>query len=955
MKSNKKPSIGKLLEENKLLRDLLDSMKTDPDLKAKAEEYQSLFEEYLSQNEELREKNEKLQALNKLLHKENALRKQAEQEIAASEERYILATTATDNGIWDWVVSSNEVYYSDHWKRQVGYKPHELENKFSSWQNLLHPEDYDRMHQEVDKYLKNPKGLFVAEFRMRHKNGTYRWIRNSAASKKDKNGNVVRMFGTHQDITNQKKIETLLESSEKKYKALIDYAPEAIFVHDKNGNIIHANKIACQRLGYSLTELIKFDVTDIDPDIISRGDKKFFWPKVPIKFEARHKAKSGKIIPVEISLNSIEHQGVKTYIAHASDISERKLSEKLLKESESHFRKLYIESPNPFHSLNKEGKIIDINPAWEKYLGYSKTEVIGNHISEFLTINKTAFNKQLKDFIVNQEIQNKEYIFKSKSGKVLHSLVNGKISYSNEGKFERTHCVLNNITERVNNEKERIRLEQAIVQSNSPIVITDAARNIDFINPAYTDITGYSLEEAQGKNPRFLKSGLHSKEFYQYLWQKIISGETWKGEFCNKKKNGDVYWEMATISPVFDRQKKLISYIKVSEDITSKKQAEEGLRIAKEKAEEASHVKNAFLANMSHEIRTPMNGIVGFSELLARPNLSEEQRKKFVGIINNNCANLLKLIDDIIDISKIEAKQMKTHLQPVGIKEVFGEIKALAEQQISNLNKKDLLLEITLDKQINELEIQTDPLRLKQVLLNLITNAIKFTDKGEIIIGGKIKKDYIEFFVKDTGIGIEKENIELIFSEFTQANKTIQERFGGSGLGLSISKGLVRLLGGEIFVESEPGRGSTFSFTIPNIKPRGISIISETKTTGDYNWTNKKILVVEDIETNYLFLEYALKTTNAKIFHAENGKNALEMSNKNNFDIILMDINLPDINGVEVTRQILERKPGQIIIAQTAYAMQEEINLFTAAGCADYITKPIRTENLLNTLSKFLK
>jgi len=359
--------------------------------------------------------------------------------------------------------------------------------------------------------------------------------------------------------------------------------------------------------------------------------------------------------------------------------------------------------------------------------------------------------------------------------------------------------------------KELKNLSIAIEQSANTIVITDLEGIIEYTNSKFNKETGYTAKETLGKNIRILNSGKQPKEYYIELWQTITKGKVWKGEFHNKRKNGESFWENVTISPIKNEQGHIINFLAIKEDITAQKTAEQALIIAKEKAEESDRLKSAFLANISHEIRTPMNGILGFASLLKRPHLTGEKQQEFIEVIEQSGTRMLNLINDIIDISKIEAEQVEVNIKELDINAQCENIYSFFKPETDSkglqfLHKKYLHQEKTI--------IKTDKDKLLAILNKLVKNAIKYSKQGSIEFGCTRKGEHLEFFVKDTGIGIPQKRQKAIFDRFVQADISDRDALEGAGLGLSISKAYAEMLGGALWVESIEGKGSTFYFTI---------------------------------------------------------------------------------------------------------------------------------------------
>jgi len=363
-------------------------------------------------------------------------------------------------------------------------------------------------------------------------------------------------------------------------------------------------------------------------------------------------------------------------------------------------------------------------------------------------------------------------------------------------------------------EKQLHKFSLAIEQNPVAVVITNADGNIEYVNPKFTEITGYTDAEVIGKNPRIIKSGLMKPDLYTDLWQTIKSGKIWNGELINKSKSGALYWSNKSISPIIDEQGNITNFVSIAEDITEKKKNEDELIKAKEKAEESDRLKSAFLANISHEIRTPMNGILGFAELLKEPGLDIENQMEFLGIIVQSGQRMLNIINDLIDISKIAAGATNLRIQKTNINDILQEIHLFF---LPEVNKKNIHFDYHCALPGEDCYMLTDGTKLNQILTNLIKNAIKFTQKGSITFGYTCKESKFEFYVSDTGSGIPADQLEVVFERFIQGTMSLTRNHEGAGLGLAISKAYVEMLGGSIRVDTELGKGSTFTFELPII------------------------------------------------------------------------------------------------------------------------------------------
>jgi two-component system sensor histidine kinase/response regulator len=514
------------------------------------------------------------------------------------------------------------------------------------------------------------------------------------------------------------------------------------------------------------------------------------------------------------------------------------------------------------------------------------------------------------------------------------------------------------ITEEKKSESEYIKLHQAIMQSPISVIITDAEGYIEFFNPAFCKITGWSDFELFGKKPGILKSGFHPVSYYEKLWKTIRAGNEWQGEFKNKKKNGELYWELASISPIRNSYGTITHFVKISENISYLKKIEKDLKRAMQEAEQANNYKNRFLANMSHEIRTPLNTIVGFSELIRNENLAAQKRSKYSEIIEENSQALLRLIDDIIDIAKIEANELKIKKEACSLGDLFADLEITYNTFLKKRGKRHLELVFHIPEEAHHDVIFTDPYRLRQILNNLFLNALKYTETGHIEIGYTIADDTkLRFFVSDTGSGIPHARLRNIFKRFSYSNESAHANTESSGLGLSICKDLAELLGGDISVKSVEGEGSVFYLILPYDKikiPMVRSSASKTPEKTRYDFSNYTIMVAEDTPYNYEYLHSILQKTGARIVWAKDGIDVLKLYNQSKIDLILMDIQLPEISGYEATTQIRQKDQVIPIIAQTAFAMSEDRQKCLESGCNEVLVKPIRMDEILTTVAKYL-
>jgi signal transduction histidine kinase/CheY-like chemotaxis protein/Tfp pilus assembly protein PilF len=378
-------------------------------------------------------------------------------------------------------------------------------------------------------------------------------------------------------------------------------------------------------------------------------------------------------------------------------------------------------------------------------------------------------------------------------------------------------------------------------------------------------------------------------------------------------------------------------------------------------AEQSDKLKSAFLANMSHELRTPMNAIIAFTNFIRDQALPLEKREEYINYITAAGESLLHLIDDIIDIAKIESKELAIHQSRCNITQLLIELQNIFAELKKKKNKDSIRLLLDPYCLRNNIIVKTDPYRLKQILSNLLDNALKYTNKGSVEFGYKQHDAFLEFYVKDTGIGIPKEKFSFIFERFSQIDQSVEKQFGGTGLGLAITSNLVTLLGGKIRVESRINEGSVFYFTLPfkeiSIEPLSAGIQAHSRNSlsfFDYKWEDKIILVAEDEDLNFKVLESALLRTNSKVLRASNGLEAIEQIKNNHIDLVLMDIQMPVMDGYKAAKAIKKINHNIPVIAQTSFAMEGEREKCLIAGCDDYLAKPLNLNELFEKINKYM-
>jgi PAS domain S-box-containing protein len=621
------------------------------------------------------------------------------------------------------------------------------------------------------------------------------------------------------DVTEKIKAEQSLIESEKKLRTFLDTSIEGICAADKNDIITFVNPRFAKLLEYNPDDLLNKNFQDlISPEDLSNysSQQKLREKGYSEIFELKLKTKFGKKLWFLISASPLfdESGNFAGSFGMFTDITEMKFAEEKIKESERRFRSIWENSFDAMRLTDKNGIIVDVNNAFCNLFDTPKDEIIGEQFYKLYSEHNE--NNALKNYKESFASGNIKPIFEAKlklwqNEEKWVSISTSFISDENGNKL--LLSIFRDITEHKLAEEEIRILYRGIEHSPASVVITDQNGFIQYVNPKFCEVTGYSLNELIGEKPSIISSGLTAPEVYQELWYNITNGRVWKGEFLNKKKNGDLFWESALISPILDDKGQICNYIGIKEDITDKKKLYEELIIAKEKAEESNRLKSSFLANMSHELRTPLIGILGYSEILmedAKDDLITEK----ASIIFKSGRRLLETLNFILDYSKLESEKIEVKFESI---EVINAIKEIVNLHRPTAIKKNL--ELIFDTSVKEFYFKTDLKLFNSILNNLINNAIKFTTKGNVKISFDFtsieNKKYICIIVEDTGIGISKEKQTIIWEPFRQLSEGKARSFEGTGLGLTLVKKYVELLNGFIELESEPSVGSKFSIILP--------------------------------------------------------------------------------------------------------------------------------------------
>ncbi len=789
--------------------------------------------------------------------------------------------------------------------------------------------------------------------------------------------------------------DQLLPLTESLFHSVVDHMLDALLILDWNGTILFANQ--------SAAELVQLDTPEAG---IGRNAAEFIHPDYleAVIIDLMNVQEGGggylnryKLITTGGRERWVEGLGTRIPFGDGTanlvtirDITSQKQVEDELVESRERMKSVIDTIVEGVVAIDENGIVDLFNPAAERIFGYGASEIVGQNVNMLMpdpyrTEHDDYLRRYLKTGLWRVIGLGREVSGQRKDGNIIPIYLSvGEIFLPQGRRFVGVIRDISEIKraerERKNAEEELQKLSQAVEQSPVAVIIAKPDGAIDYVNPRFTEITGYTAAEVWGQNPRILKSDRMPSEEYQFLWNAITSGMVWHGVFYNKKKNGELYWASASISPIRNAAGSITYFVGMQEDITSLKMTELALQEAKEAAEAANVAKTEFLASMSHEIRTPMNAIIGMAELMAETPLNPEQQQ-YLELFRSAGENLLSLINDILDLSKVESGRLSLDASPFNLGEVAEKACDVADIRA---REKNIELVCRIAPEVCQ-SLVGDAARLQQILLNLLGNAIKFTEAGEVVMEVSREMEItdqqedqdclLHFTVKDTGIGIPQEKLNSIFERFTQADSSTTRRYGGTGLGLTISRQLSELMGGRIWVESTVGKGSVFHFTARFRKQQGLEESGTMKMALEKRMVPAaaiknhdpavppdqrplRILLVEDSEDNRFLMIAYFKHTAYHVDIAENGEIAVERFKAGDYDLVLMDMQMPVMDGYTATRIIRSWEEAQgrrhtPIIALTAFALKEDVEKSIAAGCDIHLNKPVKKAKLLETIAAY--
>ncbi len=762
--------------------------------------------------------------------------------------------------------------------------------------------------------------------------------------------------------------------SELRYRRLFESAKDGILILDAvTGMIMDVNPFLIELLGFSRDLFLGKKIWELGffKDIAA-NEAKFaeLQEKEYVRYEDLPlETADGRRIAVEFVSNVYQESEHKVIQCNIRDVSARKHAEEVIRTSEQLIDGILNSIPASVFWKDRNSVYLGCNALFAHDMGFANPkEIIGK--DDFQLVRRAQADSYRSDDRNVIESGISKLLFEegrmSTEGDA-RTVLTSKVALRNtKGEIFGVLGTYLDITDRKQEEEELQNLRTAVEQSASAIIVTDPEGTIEYANPAFEKASGYTAAEVIGQSTRILKSGEHSKSYYRELWSTISSGKSWQGEFHNKRKDGSLYWEQATISPVLNQKGAHTHYIAVKEDITASKSMEADLKIALDRAEAGNRAKSEFLAVISHELRTPLNGILGFANLSLEDKRLPSDIRDNIAIIESSGSNLLRLLEDILAFSQIEGGRLKFQSIPFSLSELGWKAIRLVE---TGSKPKNIQLFVIMGESVPG-TVLGDPDRIQQVLLNLLRNAVKFTEKGTITLSIRLAAEdgdsyKISFAVEDTGLGIPESEQEKIFLPFTQGDSSMTRKYDGVGMGLAISRRLVEEMGSTLSLKSEAGIGSLFSFDLSllgassaKLEENGGKTESRVLDKGFAKIFPSKILIVEDNPINLRLAVMLLGRLGYEdVATAGDGGEALALLEKEKVDLIFMDLQMPGIDGLEATRKIRALETDQPflqprkIVALTANTNHATRNECFEAGMDHYISKPFNTRSLAEAIT----
>jgi PAS domain S-box-containing protein len=872
-----------------------------------------------------------------------------------------------------------------------------------SYANIIHPADREQVWAAVQQALAQ-RARFQLNYRIHTAGGETRRVWEQGLGVYAQDGALLALEGLALDVTQQQQAEENLRETNEYLDNLFNHANAPIIVWDPQFKITRFNcafealtgRRADEVIGQSLELLFPPESVAGSMALIRQTLAGKRWETVEIAIQPRAGTartllwnsatlwKADGLTPVATiaqgqditerqqaqaalrELNQHLEQRVAARTAELqTDITERRQTEAALRASEEKYRMLFESAADAILIADEAGKILAANQVAQVWLGYTAAELLTMGVAD---VNSAAESAHVKERLAKLKAQGQlhfETTLRRQDGSLFPIDASARqIVWNGQ---PAVIAIIRDLTERRRAEAQLRKLQSAVEHSPLAVIITDAQGTIEYVNPRFATQTGFPTAEALGQNPHILSSGHHPREFFAGMWRTLLSGHHWHGEICNQRKDGVLFWEATAIAPILDSADQLTHFVAIKEDITERRRLQEELRQAKQAAEAATVAKTRFLANMSHEIRTPLNSVLGFAQLLQRDPALTPQQAHHLGTINRNGEYLLRLISDVLDMSKIEAGRVPLTLVDCQLRSLLEDMEAVFRLRTDG---KGLRFTVQTGAEVPT-TLHTDAGKVRQVIFNVLGNAVKFTTQGSIAVCATAEPAPItatgqtairlRLTVTDTGPGIAPEDCELVFAAFEQT-RVGQTQGGGTGLGLAISRQLAHMMGGDLTVTSKVGVGSTFHFTFVATVPASASVTPARAPALGRIISLKPgtpvppVLVVDDSESNRELLRGLLEGVGYAVSAASDGFEAVAHCQANRPALILMDRRMPGMDGLATTRAIRACPAGSEprILMVSADVLGTSDEDWHGAGLDGFIAKPFNNADLLLRMGELL-
>ncbi|MBA4136078.1 MAG: hypothetical protein C0518_02030 [Opitutus sp.] len=889
----------------------------------------------------------------------------AESALVENEKRWRLALDGVGDGVWDWKPPTGEVYYSPRLQQMLGYAAGEFSGKVDEWAQRLHPDDAAATNAAVNRHLLGESAVYESEHRLRCKDGGYRWILDrGVVIERGAVGEPLRMVGTHTDITLRKELEAKLLEQAARYQTLFEQNPHPMWIYETESyRILAVNDFAVQKYGYTQEEFLGMTILDLrPPEDVPRLLSSLDRPAPPVQTTGpwRHRKANGEIILVEIMSHQITWLGRTARMVVAHDITAQQRAVHVIEESEQKFRAIFQSANDAIFIADENYIITDCNPRGLELFHATPEQLIGHPIPEFFperqpegSDSRTRARRLLRD-VWTAPGAPFEWVHRRPDGTCFPS--ESTLSGLDNNGCRSIVVVVRDISER-QRATQRLQLLQAALQATpAGIVITTADGTIDWVNPSFTRLTGYALEELVGKNPRVLRSGEHDREFYRSMWQTITRGEIWSGEIQNRRKNGTLYFEHMTIAPVRDAGGAITHYIAVKEDVTNERRLEQQLA----RAQRLESV-GMLASGIAHDLNNVLTPIILSVELLKSTNALPQagDRLDLVAQAAQRGANIVKQVLTF-------ARGVDGERTTVQTRYLVKEVAQLAEETFP----RNIEVRVECGKDVSA--ILGDVTQLHQVLLNLAVNARDAMPAGgRLVLGardvsieearaklvGRIAPGrYVEIAVSDTGTGITDEVVEHMFEPFF----TTKPRGKGTGLGLSTVYGILRSHGGGIEVHTTLARGTTFYVLLP-IPTVAAGTAPPFAAPPELRGEGRLVLLVDDEEPIRVVGEHVLRRYGFTVVTAADGVQALQIFRlrPRDFSLAIVDHMMPRMGGVALVRELRGIAPELKVITSTGLsgepgAEHSEAEELARLNIRTRLPKPYSSVELLAALRREL-